>query len=143
MIEGFEQSGAQAAMICVTKPYELLYKYGVVESYQESGWQFLSRIVEKPVNGEAPSNLVNISKYILGPEIWPILAEQTVDSKSGELYITDTVQTLATNNKVLIHQPQGVYLDGGCPLGWLLANLTVARDQPEIWSEVVKFVKQN
>jgi len=143
MIDGFKHSAAQAAVTCVHKPTELLHKYGVVESVWEGGWQFLQRIIEKPALGQAPSNLVNISKYIFGPEIWPILAKQTVNPSSGELYITDTVQALALDHKVLVHEPAGVYLDGGCPLGWLLANLTVAKDQPEIWTQIREFVAQN
>ena len=122
--------------------YDVLSKYGVIKSHQEGSFQFLDEIVEKPAEGLAPSNLVNISKYILSREIWPILDQQSVNPQSGELYITDSLQTLAQTEATLVHVPQGTYLDGGYPLGWLLANLTVAKDQPELWAEIKNFVNR-
>jgi len=103
----------------------------------------MEEIVEKPELGKAPSNLANISKYIVGQEIWPILEKQTVDPKSGELYITDTIQALARMKNVLVYTPQGEYFDGGYPLGWLAANLRIAKDRPEIWSQIKDFVNKN
>lgn len=143
MIAEYESAAAKAALMGIEKPDELLSKYGVMKTETNAGHQFLAGIVEKPAPGEAPSNLVNISKYILSKEIWPILDAQPVNPDSGELYITDTVQALAKQEKVLVHQPKGEYLDGGYPLGWLLANLTVAKDRPEIWSVVKDFVTNN
>lgn len=140
MIELFIASKADALLTCVTKPDDILYKYGVAKTKIDGDFQFLETIVEKPELGTAPSNLANISKYILGKEIWPILENQAPDQKSGEFYITDTVQILSKTSKVVVHPSKGQYLDGGYPLGWLLANLTVAKDQPEIWAEVKSFV---
>lgn len=143
MIEAFEKSGAKGLITCIEKPTELLNKYGVVKSRMDGEFKFMEEIVEKPELGKAPSNLANISKYIVGPEIWPILEKQTIDPKSGELYITDTIQTLAQLEKVLVYAPQGEYLDGGYLLGWLMANLRVAKDHPEFWSEIKDFVNKN
>lgn len=143
MIQLFTQSKAQALITCVIKANELLCKYGVAKTRVDDKFEFLESIVEKPEPGFAPSNLVNISKYIVGKEIWPILEKQKVDPQSGELYITDSIQELARSAKVVVHNPNGNYLDGGYPLGWLLANLTVAKDKPEIWSEIQRFVANN
>jgi UTP--glucose-1-phosphate uridylyltransferase len=140
MINSFEKSGAKGLITCVEKETESLSKYGVVKIKTEGDFQFMEGIIEKPELGTAPSNLVNISKYILGQEIWPILEQQKIDPKSGELYITDTIQALAKTEKVLVHKPQGKYLDGGYPLGWLIANLVVAKDRPEIWAEIKNFI---
>lgn len=143
MMDSFENSGAKGLVTCVEKPVELLSKYGVVKTKETDGFNFMEEIVEKPAPGQAPSNLVNISKYIVGKEIWPILDQQEINPQSGELYITDTLATLAKSEKVVVHRPSGVYLDGGYPLGWLLANLTVAKDQPEVWAAVKDFVEKN
>ena len=143
MIEAFEKSGAKGLITCIEKPTELLNKYGVVKSMVDGEFKFMEEIVEKPELGKAPSNLANISKYIVGPEIWSILEKQTIDPKSGELYITDTIQALAKLEKVLVYTPQGEYFDGGYLLGWLIANLRVAKDHPEFWSEIKAFVNKN
>lgn len=143
MISLFTKSKAEALITCVKKPDELLCKYGVAKTKIDGEFEFLESIVEKPKPGFAPSNLVNISKYIVGKEIWPILEKQTVNPQSGELYITDSIQEIAKTSKVVVHSPIGDYLDGGYPLGWLLANLTVAKDKPEMWSEIKQFVTKN
>ena len=140
MLQARDYSGANALVTCVEKPTEVLSKYGVIKSHIEGNLQFLEEIVEKPAPGEAPSNLVNISKYILSQEIWPILAKQQVNPQSGEFYITDSLQALAKTERVLVHVPHGEYLDGGYPLGWLLANLTVAQNNPELWPVIKDFV---
>lgn len=142
MIDVYEKSGAKALLTCVEKPDDILNKYGVVKSSQKENFQFLDGIVEKPALGSAPSNLVNISKYIFSQEIWSILHQQSINPQSGEFYITDSLQTLVKTEPVIVHTPQGVYLDGGYPLGWLLANLTVARDNSELWSEIKNFVNR-
>lgn len=142
MIKALEHSKANALVTCVEKPNEILNKYGVIKSRKEGNLQFLEAIIEKPEVGEAPSNLVNISKYILSKEIWPILANQKVNPQSGEFYITDSLQALAKTENVLVHVPRGEYLDGGYPLGWLLANLTVAQNNPELWPAIKNFISQ-
>jgi len=142
MIEAFEKSQAKGLITCIERPTELLHKYGVIKSKVDDNFQFMEEIIEKPALGEAPSNLANISKYIVGPEIWPILERQKVDPKSGEFYITDTIQTLAKSEKVLVYTPQGEYFDSGYLLGWLLANLRIAKDHPELWPEIKNFVNR-
>lgn len=143
MLETFQAANATALVTCIEKPDGELSRYGIAQVRQENGHQYLERLVEKPAAGTAPSNLANISKYILSNKVFPILEQQEVNPKSGELYITDTVEKLAQTEKVVLHTPDGQYLDGGYPLGWLLANLTVAKDRPEIWQAVKEFVEKS
>ena len=143
MIETFEKSGAKGLVTCIEKPEELLHKYGIAELKEENGHAYLKNLVEKPEPGTAPSNLANISKYIMTPEILDIIENQKVNPQSGELYITDSITSMAEKDKVVIHKPSGEYLDGGYPLGWLLTNLTVAKNDPEIWTELKKFIQEN
>ena len=143
MIETFEKSGAKGLVTCIEKPEELLHKYGIAELKEENGHAYLKNLVEKPEPGTAPSNLANISKYIMTPEILEVIEKQEVNPQSGELYITDSITRIAEKDKVVIHKPSGEYLDGGYPLGWLLTNLTVAKNDPEIWPIVKKFIQEN
>ncbi|MFA6814236.1 MAG: NTP transferase domain-containing protein [Candidatus Pacebacteria bacterium] len=142
MIDTYEKSGAKGLVTCIEKPDELLHRYGVAQLAKENNFRYLQALVEKPKPGTAPSNLANISKYILPQAVFDLIAVQEPNPQSGELYITDTISQLALTEKVVIHQPQGEYLDGGYPLGWLLANLSVAKDNEKIWQEVKKFVEQ-
>ncbi len=143
MIETFHHAKATALTTCLPKDEELLHKYGIAEIEAENGFTYLKRLVEKPATGTAPSNLANISKYILTPVVFEMIDQQQADPTSGEFYITDTINNIAAENKVVIHTPQGEYLDGGDVLGWLQANLTVAGNVPELRAEIEKFLAKN
>lgn len=143
MIKTYNESGAQALATCIEKPDDTLHRYGIAKLAHNNGFKYLEALVEKPAPGTAPSNLANISKYILPKSVFDLIAVQQPNTQSGELYITDTVTQLAKTEKVVVHTPQGEYLDGGYPLGWLLANLKVAKNDPEIWAAVTAFVKDN
>lgn len=142
MIKTFNDSGAQALVTCIEKPEDVLHRYGIAKLAESNGFRYLEALVEKPAPGSAPSNLANISKYILPKSVFDLIAVQAVNPQSNELYITDTLSQLANTEKVVVHQPQGEYLDGGYPLGWLLANLSVAKSNPEIWAAVKQFVTE-
>ncbi len=142
MIELYERSkqenGGQIGGVAtfIERPTEELHKYGIAEIEEHGQFTYLKRLIEKPAPGTAPSNLSNISKYILTPTVFDIIRQQEVNPQSGELYITDTVQTLAENAGVMVHLPHGEYLDGGNVMSWLKANLRVAIDNPNYASEL-------
>jgi UTP--glucose-1-phosphate uridylyltransferase len=142
MIELFNQSNALGLVTCISKPDEELHRYGVAETREENGYTYLTNLVEKPATGTAPSNLINISKYIFTPKIFDLIKHQDEDEKSGEFYITDTATQLAQSDKVVIYTPQGRYLDGGNVLNWLKANLIVAKDVPALNDDLRKFVEE-
>ncbi len=141
MLKLFEKSHGAGVITCVEKPKKEISRYGVVKMKQKDNLRFLESIIEKPTIEEAPSNLVNISKYILTPKIFAIIKKQRLHPNSHELYITDSVTTLARSDKVAIYTPRGNYLDGGNPTEWLKSNLTVARHQPEIWEKIKQHLK--
>ena len=142
MIAHLEKTGAKALATFVEQPEEKLHMYGVAKTKEENGQLCLDQLVEKPKPGTAPSNLANISKYILTPEVFEIIANQQPNPQSNELYITDTVTELAQQQPVAVYTPSGTYLDCGYPLGWLKANLTMAKDNPELHQELQKFLQE-
>lgn len=142
MIEHLEKTGAHALATFTEQSEELLHKYGVAETFEKDGDRYLKSLIEKPEPGTAPSNLANISKYILTPEVFDIIDQQELDKKSGELYITDTVTELAQKEDVAVYTPKGTYLDCGYPLGWLKANLTMAKEDKELRKELNNFLKE-
>lgn len=128
----FEASGAHGLVTCIEKPEDELHRYGVISAVTRGDHQFLETIVEKPKPGSAPSNLVNVSKYIFTPEIFPLLHSQQVNVDSGELYITDTLLAAAAAHPFVLYTPEGEYLDGGNPEEWLKANMAVAASNPQL-----------
>lgn len=141
MIDVFTNQQATALCTCIERPDSELHKYGIAQIREENGTQFLKTFIEKPDPGTAPSNLSNISKYIFTPEVFSVIAKQRTDDKSGELYITDTITTIAEQSPVVVHTPKGEYLDGGSVESWLKANLQVAWNDPELQKELRPFLE--
>ncbi|NCN45506.1 MAG: hypothetical protein CO040_01630 [Candidatus Pacebacteria bacterium CG_4_9_14_0_2_um_filter_36_8] len=142
MIKHLEKTGVKSLATFVEQPDSELQRFGIAKTFEKNGFQYLSELIEKPTPGTAPSNLANISKYILTPKIFELIDQQSVDSRSGELYITDTVTKLTKTEDVAIYTPRGTYLDCGYPLGWLKANLTIAKENPELRAALQKFIKE-
>ncbi|RDU71152.1 UTP--glucose-1-phosphate uridylyltransferase GalU [Helicobacter brantae] len=97
-------------------------KYGVIDGEEiESGIYRVHSMVEKPSPSEAPSNLAIIGRYILIPEIFEIL-KVTPPGKKGEIQITDALQTLAKEGKVIAYKFQGKRYDCGSVEGFVEAT---------------------
>lgn len=140
LIQKFSASGAAAAVTAMACRPEDLHRYGVLANRREGEYEYLEQIVEKPAPGEAPSNLINISKYIVSPQLYPYLEKVTPDPKSGELYITDAIQMAAADLPIVVHETDGIYLDSGNTGNWLKANLVVAGSDPELAKVIQDYV---
>lgn len=141
MIDIFNQSQADALVTAVALPPDELSKYGILKIKSVKQHHFLEEIIEKPAAGQAPSNLANISKYIFTPDIFKLINHQQVNAGSGELFITDSLLALiAAKQPIVVHQIHGQYLDGGNVLGWLKANLMIAKDNPSLYTDIKKFL---
>lgn len=113
----------ECGLIAVQVGHEDVSRYGVIVKNSEN---YYERIVEKPSVEEAPSDLINPSKYILTKEVLE-LAKVVEPDASGEYYIIDAINTYVQGGgRVKIHQAVGEYLDGGSLDGWLHANNVVA-----------------
>ncbi|HET9411694.1 MAG TPA: sugar phosphate nucleotidyltransferase [Candidatus Saccharimonadales bacterium] len=123
LLNAAEQAGVAAGMLAVEVPREDVHLYGVVRT--ENG--VFKEIVEKPKTEDAPSNLINISKYLFDKEMLnyarDIAFGHTAD---GERYVTEALNRYVQAGKNIVVQPvQGDYLDGGSTDGWLHANNVV------------------
>lgn len=140
MIKLFNHTKAGGVATFIKRPTNELHRYGIAQIKEKNGYQFLEKLMEKPKPGTAPSNLSNISKYILTPQVFEIIKQQKVNQASGELYITDTVEQLAKQAGVAIYTPHGEFLDGGTVESWLKANLRVAMDDKKLKQTVIEFM---
>lgn len=118
-----QAAGSGGAMLGVNVPRDAVAKYGVLQLNQEGNYQ---RIVEKPSVDEAPSTLINISKYVLPKVAIDAAATIPANPARGEYEITDVINNYVTNGgQVKVVEAQGEYLDGGSVEGWLHANNVV------------------
>jgi UTP--glucose-1-phosphate uridylyltransferase len=107
--------------------------YGVVgiESQEDAGLWRIGSMVEKPAAGTAPSNLIIMGRYILQPEIFDILKDQTKGA-GGEIQITDAMKTLMQDQMFFALKYKGKSYDCGSKLGFLTANAAFALARPDL-----------
>src|SRR5690606_788912 len=100
LIDQYEETGT--SIIGVQQvPDNQTHRYGIIDPCAVDGRCYqVSNFIEKPKEGEAPSNLAIMGRYILTPEIFEFLEKQEVGA-GGEIQLTDAIQQL--------NQVQNVY----------------------------------
>lgn len=113
-------AGENSAMLGVEVPSAEVSKYGVIETDANNNFV---QIVEKPNQEDAPSNLINVSKYVLNPDARHAVEAYVRTEQSGEYYITEPLNSYVSRGGTLVvTKAHGEYLDGGTVEGWLYAN---------------------
>lgn len=103
LIHSFKVSGkTQLSVMEVNGPD--ISKYGVVVPNKEL--RSVAGLIEKPDVDNAPSNLASIGRYVLTPDIFDIIRNQTAGT-DGEIQLADAINDQAVNNAV-----ESVLLDG-------------------------------
>lgn len=120
------QNATDSAILGVEIDQQDVEKYGVLSA--ENGK--LIGVVEKPTPEEAPSNLINVSKYIMSPELLQRIVkyvnEHDFGPKDQEYMVTDPIDDYIKDGGTMrIATTKGEYLDGGSVEGWLHANNVV------------------
>jgi UTP--glucose-1-phosphate uridylyltransferase len=110
--------------------------YGIVDGESVGGDVFrLNKLVEKPEPGKAPSRLAIVGRYVLPPEIFPILAN-TKPGRGGEIQLTDALATLCASDGLYGVRLRGERFDAGDRTGYVLAVLRYALRRSDIGKAV-------
>lgn len=117
---------SESAILGVEIEKDKVEKYGVLSEKDGK----LVGIVEKPTPEEAPSNLINVSKYVMSPEllkkIVKYVKEHDFGPKDQEYLVTDPIyEFIKEGGTMRVAPTTGEYLDGGSVEGWLHANNVV------------------
>ena len=97
---------------------ENVNKYGIVKGKAlDEHLYMVEDLVEKPSVEEAPSNVAILGRYIITPEIFPLL-EKTQPGAGGEIQLTDALKALAKNKQVWAYEFAGRRYDVGDKLGF-------------------------
>jgi len=136
------ETGA-AAIAIMEVPAGKEHMYGIVAGDRDAdGRMRIREMVEKPSPGTAPSRWAIVGRYVLSPEIWPLLAS-TKPGAGGEIQLTDALRELARS-------PAGMYgvvvagtrHDAGDKLGYLRANLAYALKRPDLRDAVLALCRE-
>jgi len=133
MIGAFEQH--QGPVIALQRvPREAISAYGVIdgEPVSDDGRVFRIRnLVEKPEPDAAPSDLAIIGRYILTPDIFPVL-ESTPRDAGGEIQLTNGLRDLERQRPLYGYLFDGVRHDAGDKLGFLKATVQFALKRSDL-----------
>jgi mannose-1-phosphate guanylyltransferase len=89
-------------------------RYGVAEMADDNR---ITRFIEKPAKGTAPTNLINAGIYVLNPEIFRLIPRGKAVSMEREIF-----PKLAQQGKLFGHVIHGLWIDIGKPEEYLQTN---------------------
>lgn len=122
--------------------WEDVDKYGIVNGVKTSDRiTEVESLVEKPSREEATTNLAILGRYIVTPDIFPILHE-TKPGKNNEIQLTDALNKLAEKRKMIAYDFIGKRYDVGNKLGFVKATVDFALHDDKIKDELLKFLRE-
>ena len=121
-------------------------KYGIVApangfKHPNPRLSRLNDMVEKPSLEDAPSNLAVLGRYVLTPEIFSYLENQTA-GKGGEIQLTDAIKRLMIEQSVYAYDFEGFRYDVGDKFGFIRATIDFALDRDELFDSVSEYIKE-
>ena len=138
LIHAYQQTHGSVVAVAQV-PESETSRYGIVatepiEDNHDGRLHRVTRIVEKPAAGTAPSTLAVIGRYVLTPKIFDKL-EQTQRGSGGEIQLTDGIEALMEEQSVFAYEFEGLRYDAGTTMGWLKATVELALNRPDLGAE--------
>lgn len=139
LIDEYEKVGASVLGV-MQVPDADTHKYGIMEPLGKRGRSYSAlRFVEKPEPGTSPSNLAIIGRYVLTPDIFPLLEDHHI-GLGGEIQLTDAIERLNQITPVYGYEFEGKRYDVGDILGFLDTNIEFALANPKYRDEVLRML---
>jgi UTP--glucose-1-phosphate uridylyltransferase len=146
MIDSYNEVGGNVIGVKEELPKNVS-SYGIIDPLDKNELGKSSRIkakgmVEKPKPENAPSNLAITGRYVLEPEIFNVLENQSAGS-GGEIQLTDAMHKMAVSGTDTHAQLiEGRRFDCGSRRGFLEANIAFALEIDEIKDAVKGILKK-
>jgi UTP--glucose-1-phosphate uridylyltransferase len=146
MVEVQGQKNATVIALLEVDPSQThLYGIATVEETDEEDVVKVTGLVEKPAQGESPSNLAIIGRYVIRPEVFDVLEKQE-PGKGGEIQLTDALMKMAGAEE----WTGGVYgvvfrgrrYDTGDKLDYIKAIVQLASDREDLGDELRPWLKE-
>ena len=143
LIEVFERVGGPVLAVERVARDEVS-SYGVIapdtSTPMSSGVYRVRDLVEKPAPQDAPSDLAIIGRYVLTPDLFPILAATRSD-RTGEIQLTNGLRELVKSRPIYACEIAGVRHDTGNKLGFLKAVVYFALKRPDLADKFAEYLQ--
>jgi UTP--glucose-1-phosphate uridylyltransferase len=139
MVDAYAELGGN--IVCAQEvPADKTGSYGIITPGETKGEATEVRgLVEKPKPQEAPSRLAVVGRYILQPKVMDILG-QGQRGAGGEIQLTDGMAQLIGKQPFHALKVDAVRHDCGDKAGFVLANLAIALDRPDLAPKIEEFL---
>ncbi|MEO0399147.1 MAG: UTP--glucose-1-phosphate uridylyltransferase GalU [Pseudomonadota bacterium] len=140
LVDAYQKVGGN--LVAVEEvPAEETQKYGVIAPKGDIGDLIeMTGMVEKPAPADAPSNFRIIGRYVLQPDIFPLLEKQGAGA-GGEIQLTDSMNTLNAQQTFHACVCETAIHDCGSKLGWLKANVDMALKDESLGPDLAAYMK--
>ncbi len=122
-------------------PRKDVSRYGIVKVVEKNKLLQVKKIVEKPNPKQAPSNLALTGIYIISSSIWKYLNKSNY-GKDGELRLADGLKQLLKHDDIYAYKIKDEWLDTGNYVGYLKANIRIAKKHPEFGKEIKRILRE-
>ncbi|MFC4270994.1 UTP--glucose-1-phosphate uridylyltransferase GalU [Sneathiella chungangensis] len=137
-----EKIGGGNMLAVMEVPKAHTSRYGILSPGEEQGKLIeIKGLVEKPAPADAPSNLAVIGRYILEPNIFPLLEKQARGA-GNEIQLTDALSSLLGGDSFYGMKFDGTRYDCGDKIGFLEANIAFALNRGDMRSDMRDIVKK-
>ncbi len=140
LIDAYETHDASILGV-QTVPREDVVKYGIVDGEQvDERLYTVNGLIEKPGVEEAPSNVAVLGRYVISPDIFPVL-KKTPPGKGNEIQITDALLTLSEKRSMYAYDFKGRRYDVGDKQGFLQATVEFALRDPSLKESFKEYLR--
>jgi UTP--glucose-1-phosphate uridylyltransferase len=139
MVDAYATLGGN--IVCAAEvPADKTASYGIITPGAAHGNATeVMGLVEKPQPADAPSRLGVVGRYILQPEVMDILGRGERGA-GGEIQLTDGMAGLIGRQPFHAIAVDAVRHDCGDKAGFVLANLALALDRPDLAPRIEEFL---
>jgi len=124
----------------VEVPAEKVGRYGIINGEEFAPGVYRVRgVVEKPEPGKAPSRMAMVGRYVLTPEIFTYL-EKLEPGVGGEIQLTDALQRMAAESRLLAVKLTGRRFDCGDWAEYLTANIYFGLQDDTLRDDLTKML---
>lgn len=143
MLSRYEETGHSQIMV-EPVPMENVSNYGVADcngvDLKPGESTPMKAVVEKPARDKAPSNLSIVGRYVLSPEIWPLLSK-TPPGAGEEIQLTDAIAMLMKKETVEAYHLKGLSHDCGNKMGYMQAFVEYGMRHGSLGKEFTSWLK--
>ena len=144
MIDAYGRTGGSViALMEVPQESISLYGCAAVEATEVDGLVRVTDLVEKPDAADAPSNLAIIGRYVLSPEIFPLL-HRTEPGRGNEIQLTDALKAQARGDGNGVYGVifTGERYDTGDKLSYIQAVIQLATRRDDLGADLRTWLRE-